>query len=461
MQYLKILKQQQWFNHKLLNIFALLLFAFILRILITLPGIQNAPQHFCRPDSAGYIQPAIAIATDGGFYSAPGTFIKQTARPPLFPLFLSCFFYCFGENYVIPIIALCLVGALTCVPIYMTGKLFGGDKTGMLAAFFFALNITAISSSPMLLTDAFFAFFTAWQLYFFSLAYLRKDLTWVYFGILFAAIAVLIRPIGVLWYIPGIFLIIIMPGILFKRKFTAALICLCIFWSVVFPWMWRNQLAGAGYCVDTNTGAMYHQNGAMLLAKLNNTSYEDEKQRILKELEVEFADHQKYPDEKSRVDYRLSKLKELILQNPVSYLRLHFNPQIMLPDVPMFCELLGFTKSDRGTLDVMQRYGIFAAIQHYFQGIFWLPLLLMPVLLVVAICYLGVIIEMVIWLRDKQFFLFFFFLAFVEYYLFLPGPITVPRYQMPALPLIVVMGALGCISLLNYLKVMFKKKISD
>jgi hypothetical protein len=68
---------------------------------------------------------------------------------------------------------------------------------------------------------------------------------------------------------------------------------------------------------------------------------------------------------------------------------------------------------------------------------------------------------MVIWLRDKQFFLVFFFLAFVEYYLFLPGPITVPRYQMPALPLIVVMGALGCISLLKYLKVMFKKKMSD
>ncbi len=432
-------------NRQFIAVAVLVLAALIIRFAVALPGLDKVPGHFSRPDSAGYIQPALALARDGGFCGAPGEKSPNASRPPGFSLFLAVFFYLFGENYVIPVLAMCLIGALICVPVYLTGRLFGGHISGMIAAGFVAVNITAIAMSPMYLSDSFFTFFIAWQLYFFSLFYVRKDLRWCYPGVILAALSVLIRPISALWYIPAAFLILIMPGMNLKKKIMTALACTAIFWAIVFPWMLRNSFAGAGLCVDTNTGAMYHQNGAMLVSAVKGTSYEVEKQQILKELELEFADKSKYPDEKSKVDYRLKKLKDLIMQHPFVYLRLHINPQVMLPDAPTFFEVLGFTQSDRGTLDVMHRFGIFAAVKHYFAGKLWLLALLIPALIIVCCCYIGCLVQLGIWLYEKKVFLFFFFLAFVEYYLLLPGPITVPRYHLPALPLIAVMGATGCI----------------
>jgi 4-amino-4-deoxy-L-arabinose transferase-like glycosyltransferase len=436
----------------------LALAALIIRIAVAWPGLDKAPGHFCRPDSAGYIQPALALVEDGGFYGCPGSKSPNASRAPGFSLFLALFFYLFGENYVIPILAMCLVGALICVPAYLTGRLFGGHPAGMIAAGFVALNITAVAMSPMYLSDSFFTFFIAWQLYFFSLFYVRKDLRWCYPGIILSALSALIRPISILWYIPASFLILIAPGINLKKKIITALTCAAVFWAIVFPWMLRNSCAGAGFCVDTNTGAMYHQNGAMLISAVKGTSYEAEKQRILKELKQEFADTVKYSDEKSRVDYRLKKLKELIAQHPLAYLRLHLNPQVMLPDAPTFFEVLGFTQSDRGTLDVMHRFGVFAAANHYFGGKLWLLALLIPALIIVLCCYIGCLVQLGVWLFEKKIFLFFFFLAFAEYYLLLPGPITVPRYHLPALPLIAVMGATGCIICVKKLKA-FRKKL--
>lgn len=447
-------------NRQFIAVAILVLAALIIRIAVALPCLDKAPGHFCRPDSAGYIQPALALAEDGGFYSAPGIKAPNVSRPPGFPLFLAMFFYLFGENYVLPVLGMCLAGALICIPVYLTGRLWGGHLAGMIAAGFVALNITAVALSPMYLTDSFFTFFVAWQLYFFSLLYLRKDLRWCYPGVILAALSVLIRPISVLWYIPAAFLILIVPKINLKKKLIAALTCVAIFWAIVFPWMLRNHYVGAGFCVDINTGAMYHQNGAMLISKVKGTSYEAEKQRILKELEQEFADAAKYPDEKSQVDYRLKKLRELIMQHPLIYLSMHFKPQIMLPDAPTLFELLGFTQSDRGTLDVMQRHGIIAAVKFYFAGQLWLLLLLIPLLIVVLCCYAGCAIQLGIWLWEKNIFLIFFFLAFAEYYLLLPGPITVPRYHLPALPLIAVMGATGCIFCAGKLRSALKNKKS-
>jgi hypothetical protein len=55
---------------------------------------------------------------------------------------------------------------------------------------------------------------------------------------------------------------------------------------------------------------------------------------------------------------------------------------------------------------------------------------------------LGCALQLCRWLLARQWFLGFFFLAFVVYYLLLPGPIVMPRYQLPALPLMTVMAAI-------------------
>lgn len=411
-------------------------------MLILVPGWSQMPELFSRPDTPGYVQPALSLASDCRF-SMPGSTEPFSSRPPGFPLYLAFFFKIFGEHYVLPILSLCLLGALTCFPAFLCGRFFGNSLTGHLAAGLIACNITAIANSPMLLSDTLYGFLVAWQLYFFTRFHFKREAKCFYFAMLIAGAATLIRPIGSAWLIPGAFLCLIQPEMSWKKRIITAA-CGCLFFlTVICPWMARNKLAGAGFSIDSNTGSMYHQNGAMLLSKLNGTSYETEKQKILKELDREFADHGKYPDVASREAYRVKKFKELIFQHPVPYFSLHFKPSVLLPDAPTLFELLGMTTANRGTLDVLHREGVVTAVKHYFgDKLPWL-FVLIPFLLITGLTYLGCLVQLIFWLAKKEVYLIFFFLAFVEYFFFLPGPITVPRYQVPALPLMTVMAAMA------------------
>ena len=134
--------------------------------------------------------------------------------------------------------------------------------------------------------------------------------------------------------------------------------------------------------------------------------------------------------------YKLAKAQALIGANKWTYLRFHFQPPILLPDAPSFFELLKLTHTGRGTLDVLHRQGLFAAVKHYFGDRMWLLLPLIPAVIIIGLTYLGCLIELRRWLWRREWFLGFFFL-----YLVLPGPVIMPRYHMPALPLMCIMAA--------------------
>ena len=438
--------------------------ALLLRIVVTIPGLGDLPDHFSRPDTPGYVRPALGLAAGWG-YAEPGSAVLETSRPPGFPMFLAFFFSLLGETYLLPVLTLCLLGALTCVPVFLVGRYFGGSRIGYLAAALLACNLTAVVNSPMLLSDTLYGFVTAWQLFFFTRFYFKREARFFIFAMLLAGLGTLIRPIGSAWLIPGLFLCFIQPEIKLAGKIKIAALGACAFLVVIAPWMTRNKLIGAGFSIDSNTGSMYHQNGAMLLSKVNGTSYEAEKQKILKELDKTFADHEKYPDIASRQQYRVNKFKELILKHPIAYFSMHFRPAALLPDASRFFELLGLTSGGRGTLDVIHKKGIIAGVKHYFGDRIWLLFLLLPALIIPAVTYVGCLMQLVIWVCRKKVYLVFFFLAFVEYFFFLPGPITVPRYQIPALPLMVVMAAIsiwsGYIWALDYYQRKLNNQLSE
>lgn len=176
------------------------------------------------------------------------------------------------------------------------------------------------------------------------------------------------------------------------------------------------------------------------------------------ELKKEFADHEKYPNIESRQRYRVNKFKELIFKYPIAYFSMHFKPSVLLPDAPTLFELLGMTTANRGTLDVLHREGIIAAVKHYFgDKLPWL-FILAPFLALIGLTYFGCLVQLGVWIYKKQIYLIFFFLAFVEYYFFLPGPITVPRYQVPALPLMAVMAAMALPVVYKFLREKIQKQ---
>ncbi|OGV51615.1 MAG: hypothetical protein A2017_08445 [Lentisphaerae bacterium GWF2_44_16] len=425
------------------------------RLLIIIPGMVDPENSFVRPDSESYVLPAMSLALNGDYNKSPVSEEPATLRPPGFSIFLASIFALNDCGLKLPVLIFCFLGAAILIPVYYTGRLFGGFATGSLAALLFGLNITGIALTPLYLSDTLFTFFSAMQLYFFARFYFRPCLIYPCISILFAGAAVLIRPVGLLWIVPCVFLIMIHGGISFRSKFAVSAVCVFIFLGIIFPWMYRNECVGAGFAIDTNSGNMLYHNGAVLLGKAENKSPEEIRQQMMKESEEEFAANPgKYSNEADKEKYKLGKLKALILKHPLLYLRLHFRPSILIPDLATFCELCGFTKTGQGTFDVLNRQGIIAAVKHYFSGQLWLLFLLSPALLIVLVTYIGCLWEFLLWLIKGKWYLVFFFLAFVEYYLLLPGPVTMPRYHLPALPFICVAAALV---LSKYSKRLFRK----
>lgn len=417
---------------------------FLIRLAISLPGLMHDPQTvFWRLDSSGYVNPGITLLEHGFFGDDPAGGPTATRAPGMG--FLTAGVYAvFGHNNIIALaLVLILINSLLPVTGYLAGRAFFNEKAGLIAAVLLALNLTAIAQAPLLLSDSLFAVIVGlavWQLGEF---YRSKKLNHFLFAALWGGVAALVRPINMVWIYPALLLLLATTGLSWQIKLKNALFALLLFYAVLFPWMARNREIGSGFCIDTNTGAMYYQNGAMILAEANKTDYEVEKQTILDHLEQVFADKVTYDSVAKETDYKLAKFKEIIFAHPVIWIKQHFNYRVLLPDAPSFFEVLGVTKGDKGTMNVMKKSGVWAAVNHYFDGKAYLLLLVLPLLLVTGMMYLLAAWTLGGWVLDwkRHWFMMLCFLALAEYYFFLPGPIGAPRYQMPALIFMAVMAA--------------------
>lgn len=389
------------------------------------------PDRITRPDTMTYLAPAQALL-EGRF--------SGTGRAPGYILLAAAAKW-FSLEYHTVLLALTgvLFSTLTLLPLYAGTKELFGPKPALIAAVLYALNLTAIANAPMLLSDTFFAFFAACQYCFFARFYRKKKNIDFLLCIFIAAAGTLIRPINLPWLAPALVLLWFLPELHWKTKVLNTLAAVTVTLLVLLPWMARNAAAGAPWCIDTNTGAMVHQNGAMILSEARGTSYEAEKNKIRQEYGLLFRDKEKFPDEKSREAWKMARFRQIIAEHPFIALKQHFNwHRILLPDAPTFFELLGLTKSDRGTMGILAQKGLWAAVDHYFEGRWALPCLLLPLLFITGATYLGTAI-LLFWALlhfRSRWYLWLLFLAFAEFYLFLPGPICAPRYQLPALPLL-------------------------
>ena len=428
----------------------LLLIAMLLRL--TVAFFANSGEiKTLRPDSAGYLTPARSLV-ESGIYDG-------TRRPPGFPVLAAAVFKCGGGERTLSFM-LAALSAVTVAVVARAGFLCGGHRAALLAGTLYALSPTALGNAPLLLTDSLAGIFIAVQYWLFLEFYLKKR-WWGLFGCtVFAGIGTLIRPVNSLFILPLLFLLMIMPELKWQKKLMYGAGCALLFFAIIFPWMWRNASQGAGFCIDTNTGAMYHQNGAMLLGEVTGRGYEFEKQRILAEQAELFKDTVRFPDEKSREAYRMDQYKMLVKKHFPVWLKQQMNYQILLPDVPSLLECLGVSSPDRGTMAVLKEQGLMAAVRHYFgENWFSIILAVLPLIMIAFLTYAGsccyLIFSAMEW--QKQWREIFVFAAFVCYYLFLPGAIVAPRYQIPALPCLTVTAAMALLRLWEKIREAGKK----
>lgn len=415
--------------------------AFLLRILCALPAFAD-PEMLLRPDSGGYFLPAEALLADGAYLDAPGAGTPATLRPPGYSLVLALTFLFCGKSFAAAGLFGCLLGALSCYPVGLCGRILGGRNAGLAAAALLALNLSALANAPLILADILLGFLCAWQCFFLLKAWRTRALRFWLGGLLVSALGALCKPVNLpLFLLAMPVLAMLFFG--FRKKMLRAVVCWGgVFLLLLFPWMFRNFRLGAGFALDSNSADLYFHNGSAILASATGENSAVILERLKNETQHLFdSDPARFPDTQAKSSYKKASYLALMKRYPAATLKTHLpQPFMLLPDLPVFLENNGLTRHGRGTLGVLRREGLFAALDHYLGGRYALILPALPLLFASGMLYLLSAWELLLWLRHWKWRLLMLTGALVFYYLAAPGPVTMPRYQIPALPMLCTMG---------------------
>ncbi|MBP5728235.1 MAG: YesL family protein, partial [Clostridia bacterium] len=187
----------------------------------------------------------------------------------------------------------------------------------------------------------------------------------------------------------------------FKRRTLTAWCMVLVTWLLlIFPVMLRNYRCGAEFDMDSNRGEMLFHSGAAILGAVTGENTGVIRDRMARETYAYLDAHpEQYPNTRARDAYCQKKYMELIRQYPGAFFRTHL-PQwtMLLPDLPTFLENNRLTATGRGTLDIMRKDGVYAALKHYLDGRLGLAIPVLPFVLITGLLYLGACMLLIIWL---------------------------------------------------------------
>lgn len=420
-------------------IWILFFVALIIRSVFAFDGYETQ-MRFHRPDTESYQVPARSLVTTGDYRGVDGMLTAH--RTPGFPMFLAVCSIFGGE--MIAVFLLILLSSVAVFPIYGMCRKFAPPLPSFLAAGLFVLNPTAIGNAPLLLSDTLFMVFIAFALRFLTEYLLEKkhDPAMLFFAVAFAGIGTLIRPLNLLWFIPCIVVIwSVRDGRSRRQKLVLSLAACALFFAFILPWVIRNHSIGAGWRLDSSSAVTATFNAATLESSLTGKNIDDIRAQYVQDL------YEEIDPENDSQDVRLTrtekKMTGIILKHPFRYAMLTLRPWVLLPDVPTLLENLDVTQSGQGTFDVLNRDGLFAAIGHYFQGREAALLFVSPLILATLILYGAVLSGLWIVCRKKDWLTLILFLGFGLSYLLITGPVTMPRYILPALPVFCIFAAIA------------------
>ena len=423
---------------------ALILFgcAVLFRFLFAIPGIQN-PELLMRPDSVTYIAPAQAMI-EHGIYGHGTT--PTALRVPLYPTLLAPWLRLDGGTPgVFSILANILMSSLAIPAIWLACREAGiKEKFALCGISIYLLTPTPIALAPMFLSDGLFGTLVAFELLFLIRFVQRRESRWLFAAAAMGGLGVLTRPLNLLWIAPSLFSAAFFFNKNWKKCLRDCGIALIIFTVIFFPWLLRNHARGFGWRIDTVSADSLKHNAAVVESRMSGLPAQMYRDAYdLHFLTMFAAEPERFKTEDSKLTYQEKYLSDILKKHPGTYLRGFFHPVNYVPDVPSFLENLGLSKSGSGTWDVIVNHGLFAGVNHYFGGKYWLLFMLLPLCMILAAGYFLAIFGFFSLLQKKNWVLPLLFLPLGIYYMTVTGPVAYPRFSLPILPCLTLLAAMG------------------
>lgn len=194
-------------------------------------------------DAWVYDRLGLSIAEGRGYTDSDGT--PHSLYPPFYPLVLSVIYRVCGHNYTAVRLAQSILGALTCVMIYVLGRKIFYEMVGLIAAVFLGVYLPFIKSSCMLLSELLLTFLlVAVILVLVSLKGARGKIRFalcISAGLLLSA-AFLTK--SIMFLFPFVAAVIIFLGDGLRNLFAWRKVCIiALFFCVaIAPWIARNYM---------------------------------------------------------------------------------------------------------------------------------------------------------------------------------------------------------------------------
>ncbi|GEM_PF-4673765 len=235
---------------------------------------HNGPSLISGGDASGYLDIAKSVAAGEGF-RIDG--MLSAFRTPLYPLFLSLFYFFHLPITLVPTAQIILLSCGS-VLLYRIGSWLFSKNVGLIAALLFSVEPLLVVHASIALSESLFVFLLICSVYsllkYFSDTSARAPL--MLSAILIGAVA-LTRPIAM--YFPLLVLLLMIIKNRLERKSPAAvlrpaLIYVALFIFTIAPWSIRNELTFGSFGL-TNQGAIeiYNERVPIVIAAKENIDY--------------------------------------------------------------------------------------------------------------------------------------------------------------------------------------------
>ena len=342
-------------------------------------------QRMMTPDSKGYLDLADSLIGGQGFQRDD---LPEVFRTPGYPMFLLPGAYLGQDGLRAAIVAQVALDVLLVYLTFLLGTILLDRRAGLCAAGFQALAPEAMAASVRLLSDSLFAFLL-------TLAALllvhqfrsnpclpahppeasgesgkgqasRQGWWSLLSAAVVAAAACYVRPVGVTFCVIASAVLLAMRGGRARAGAFAGAVA-----ALLLPWAVRNYVVAdyAGFSSFAGD-SMYYFSAPEVLAETGDGDAES--QRLLMREKDEHAQKLSAGRRTSgqAARQRQREAMDVILAHPLAYAKVHLRgcAGFLLPGINDVLEIAGRTSGQRGTLDVLHRQGVRAAVEHYLGG---------------------------------------------------------------------------------------------
>lgn len=397
-----------------------------LAILIGFIYVTYFSQFKLSPDALEYDSIGWNLANAQGYRIEQD--VLDTTREPLYPLFLSMLYLCFGHNYAVVRVTQVVFYALICLLVYCISKEIYGKKIGIISLMAAILYPVFIVYCGYILTETLFTFLLILAIFCVIKALKSKLIGWYVISGFIFGVATLCKAVLILFPFFISFAVIYILG-LKKKPLLSIFAMLFVFVVTVAPWTARNYKVSHSF-IPVRTGLGFNLWwGSYLPWDGENLSGKGGYPEIrIKYIETEPLKSLVKGLTPGQADKVLTKegIKN-IKENPWGYLKLSLKRVVRLWAHPIGEELI-------------KRYGIFFSIvlklMHY-------------------IILLLSLIGMMFLLRDIKISMLGMPAIFaIVYFTFIyAATYAHPRYYFPVLPYVIIFSCAGLSGIINRLTI--------